>query len=54
MAEDSKVVVFHFQVFPESSQGTNRYTKFALYRIANDKIVEGWSVPAMISVDVSQ
>jgi hypothetical protein len=25
-----------------------------LYRIANDKIVEGWSAPAMISVDVSQ
>jgi predicted SnoaL-like aldol condensation-catalyzing enzyme len=54
MAEDSKVVVFHFQVLPESSQGTDRYTEFAIYRIANGKIVEGWSVPAMISVDVSQ
>jgi hypothetical protein len=54
MAEDSFVAVFHFQAVPGSSQGTNRCTEFALYRIANGKIVEGWSAPAMISVDVLQ
>ena len=54
LAEDSFVAVFRFQVVPGSSQCTNRYTEFSLYRIANDKIVEGWSAPAMISVDVSQ
>ncbi len=52
LAEDSFVAVFHFQAVPGSSQCTNRCTEFALYRIANDKIVEGWSAPAMISVDV--
>jgi len=54
LAEDSFVAVFRFQAVPESSPGTNLYTKFSLYRIANDKIVEGWSAPAMISTDVSQ
>ena len=54
MAEGSMVAVFQYQAVPESSPGTNRYTEFSLYRIANDKIVEGWSAPAMISVDVSQ
>ena len=52
MAEDSFVAVFHFQAVPGSSQCTNRCTEFALYRIANGKIVEGWSAPSMISVDV--
>jgi len=54
LAEDSFVAVFRFQVVPESSPGTNLYNEFALYRIANDKIVEGWFAPAMIPVDVSQ
>ena len=54
LAEDSFVAIFRFQAVPESSPGTNLYTEFALYRIANDKIVEGWSAPDMISVDVSQ
>jgi hypothetical protein len=54
MAEDSFVAVFHFQAVPGSSQGTNRCAEFALYRIANDKIVEGWTAPGMISVDVLQ
>jgi len=54
MAEGSFVAVFRFQAVPESSPGTNLYTKFFLYRIANDKIVKGWSAPAMISADVSQ
>jgi predicted SnoaL-like aldol condensation-catalyzing enzyme len=54
LAEDSFVAVFHFQAVPGSAQGTNQCAEFALYRIANDKIVEGWSAPAMISVDVSQ
>jgi len=54
MAEGSMVAVFRYEAVPGSSQGTNRYTEFSLYRIANDKIVEGWSAPAMISVDVSQ
>jgi predicted SnoaL-like aldol condensation-catalyzing enzyme len=54
MVEGSFVAVFHFQAVPGSSQGTDRYTEFALYRIVNDKIVEGWISRAMISVDVSQ
>ncbi len=54
MAEGSFVAVFHFQAVPGSSQGTDRYTEFALYRIVNDKIVEGWISRAMISADVSQ
>ena len=54
LAEDSFVAVFHFQAVPGSSQCTNRCTEFALYRIANDKIIEGWSAPAMISSDFLQ
>jgi len=54
IAEGSMVAVFQYEPVTESSQGTNRYTEFSLYRIANDKIVEGWSSPARISVDVSQ
>ena len=54
LAEDSFVAVFRFQAVPESSQCTNRCNEFSLYRIANDKIVECWSAPAIYSVDVSQ
>ncbi len=54
LAEDSFVAVFQYEPVPGSSQCTNRCNEFSLYRIANDKIVEGWSAPAMISVDVSQ
>ena len=54
MAEGSMVAVFQYEPVPGSSQCTNRCNEFSLYRIANDKIVEGWSAPAMIPVDVSQ
>jgi len=54
MAEYSMVAVFRYDAVTDSSQGTSRYMEFSLYRIANDKIVECWSAPAIYSVDVSQ
>ncbi len=54
MAEGSFVAGFHFKAVPGSSQGTRICAEFALYRIVNGKIVEGWTSPAMISADFSR
>ena len=54
MAEGNLVFVLHSWIEPVSSFGSVRYSAFSIYRIDNDKIVEGWTAPAMISADVLQ